>query len=295
MPDLQHLAGWFSDGGHHALAASIGARAFRDIASHLLLAAEPSKPILLYKAWKQLLGSYPGYPAQQIGDCTSFGTGHCNDLLQAVEICLGEQSVYQETDTEFLYGEGRKVSGGLGWFDGSYGAAMVKAALTVGLLSRQMLGTDGVYSGQRAKAWGRTGPPANYEQMAAPYKLGAVALIKDKQSAISALWNGHPFTICSNQGFTMQRDQDGYCAASGHWAHCMFVSGYDPAKNRFCIVQSWGANTPSGPTYLDQPDFSFWADADVVERNILSQGDSWALFKAPDFAKRAMPGELMVA
>lgn len=259
-----------------------------------MLAVEPTKPIMLYRAWYDVLGKYPDYPAQQIGDCTSFGTAHALDCLQCVEKVLTpkDQSSYFETDTEALYGAGREVAGMLhSWGDGCYGAAMAKALLTIGAVSRELLGTNGTYSGNRAKQWGRSGIPDNVRQMAGNYKVGAVAKITDRQSAISALWNGLPIAICSNQGFSMQRDQDGYCRAQGHWSHCMHVSAFDPAKNRYLIGQSWGSDTPSGPTYLDQPTFSFWADADIVERNIFGADDSWALAGAPDFAKKLMPPE----
>ena len=73
-------------------------------------------PILLYKAWRDVLGKDPAYPAQQIGDCVSFGHGHANDLLQCIEIALGEPAEYRETDTEFIYATSREVAGILGRF-----------------------------------------------------------------------------------------------------------------------------------------------------------------------------------
>ena len=74
-----------------------------------------------------------------------------------MEIGLGSPIVYRETDTEFLYGASRQVAGILGTNDGSYGAAAVKAMTTIGVVCREMLGTDGTYSGDRAELWGKTG------------------------------------------------------------------------------------------------------------------------------------------
>lgn len=289
MPrDLSHIGGWHDCPERHAMAATFPN--FRDVAPHLMIATEPSKPILLYRAWYDVLKAYPQYKAQEIGDCVSHGHAHANDLLQAVELCLrpSEQSSYAETDTEFIYGESRKVGHMLGWSDGSYGAAAVKAMITVGTVSRAMLGTDGAYSGQRAKSWGLHGPPANVEQMAAPFRLGAVAKISDWPSLVSALWNGYPVTICSNQGFTMTRDRQGFCAARGAWGHCMFISAVRFDRPGACICQSWGPETPDGPTDLDQPHFSFWADRRTVER-ILGQDDSWMLCRAPDYRGSKLP------
>lgn len=198
------------------------------------LPAADGDPILLYKAFTDVLGKFPGYPAQQIGDCVSFGHGHGNDLLQCIEIALGEPSEYRETDTEFIYGESRKVAGILGPFDGSYGSAAVKAMTTVGVVSREMLGGDGAYTGSRAKSWGRTGPPSSVEQLAAPYKLGGAALVKTWDELLAAMKNGYPVTICSDQGFTMTRDSNGFCQPRGSWGHCApptaVVWGLEPKR-----------------------------------------------------------------
>jgi hypothetical protein len=254
-----------------------------------MAATGSNDPVLLYMAYKDVLGDFPDYPGQQIGECVSFGHGHGNDLLQCVEIAAGDKAmVYKETDTEFIYGESRKVGGMLGNQDGSYGGAAVKAMMTVGMVSRDMLGADGSYSGRRSKDWGRTGPPSNYESMAAQFKLGSAALVQTWDELVAAIRNGYPVTICSNQGFTMQRDADGFCQPRGVWNHCMFISGVRFDKPGACIMQSWGRNTPSGPTALGQPDYSFWAPQHAVER-ILGQGDSWALSKTPAFVKRELP------
>lgn len=287
MPDLSSMRGWIDDGGHEAIADSLPPQPQLSV-----LESEPNVPIMLYRAWYDVIGKYPDYPAQQIGDCVSFGHGHANDLLQCIEICFSEPAEYRETDTEFIYGESRKVSHNLGWSDGSYGAAAVKAMLTVGVVSREMLGPDGVYSGERAKSWGWSGPPADVEKKAGSYKLGAVARVPDWQTLVSAIWNGQPVTICSNQGFTLERDSQGFCRAHGTWGHCMFIAGLRFDRPGALICQSWGPDSPSGPTALDQPSFSFWADKSVIE-HILGYGDSWALSKAAEFVPRTPPNHWM--
>ncbi|QEH38664.1 hypothetical protein OJF2_72700 [Aquisphaera giovannonii] len=253
-----------------------------------LMGDTPTSPVLLYKAWREVLGKDPDYPAQQIGDCVSFGHGHANDLLQCVEISLGEAAEFRETDTEFIYGTSREAAGILGRGDGSYGAAAVKAMTTVGVVSREMLGADGAYSGGRARAWGRAGVPEAIKRQAAPYKLGSAALVSSWDELVAALVNGYPVTICSNQGFSLHRDRDGFCPAQGVWGHCMLIAGVRFDRPGACILQSWGPDTPDGPTALDQPTFSFWADRRVVER-ILAAGDSWALSRAAAFVSRPLP------
>ncbi len=284
---FQSLCGWRGIDATQKVCAHQFAT-LRQAASRLYGGPPQTDPVLLYKAWSDVLGQFPNYPAQEIGDCVSFGHGHGNDLLQCIEIRLGEAVDYRETDTEFIYSASREVAGILGTSDGSYGAAAVKAMTTIGMLSREMLGTDGTYSGDRAKEWGQSGPPHDMETKAAPYKLGSAALVSTWDDLVAAITSGYPVTICTDQGFTLTRDSGGFCAASGTWGHCMLLAGVRFDRPGACIIQSWGPDVPSGPTVLGQPSFSFWAERDVIER-ILGEGDCWALAKTPSFTKRDLP------
>jgi hypothetical protein len=281
------LCGWRGiDSAQRACAAHFPALA--QAAPNLMGAAAPTEPILLYKAWRQVLQKDPAYVGQQIGDCVSFGHAHGNDLLQCIEIGLGAPFVFEETDTEFIYGESRKVAGILSSQDGSYGAAAVKAMTTVGMVSRSMLANNGSYSGNRAKQWGLTGPPADVEQKASSFKLGTAALVTTWSELVAAVQNGYPTTICTAQGFTLTRDSDGFARARGTWGHCMCIAGLRFDRPGACILQSWGPDCPTGPIAFDQPSFSFWVDQAVIEK-ILEEGDSWALSKSPAFQQRELP------
>jgi len=249
-------------------------------------------PVLLYSAYQQALGRDPGYPAQQIGDCVSFGHAHANDLLQCIEINLGGNLSYRETDTEFIYGASRQFAGILGTSDGSYGSVAVKAMTTIGIIDREMLGVDGAYAGQRAKAWGDFGPPTAVEAEAALYKLGSTTGVTTWDELVAAITNGYPVTMCCDQGFELTGDADGFCAQRGTWGHCMVTAGVRFDQPGTCILQSWGSSVPSGPTALGQPDWSFWVDQPVVEA-ILAEGDSWALSKTPMFVPRTLLSSIM--
>lgn len=286
-PLYQHLCGWRGvDDLQRTFASHFPTLA--QSAPNLMESAPMTEPSLLYKAWRGVLGKDPAYQAQQIGDCVSFGHGHGNDLLQCIEIGLGDPAVFQETDTEFIYATSREVAGILGRQDGSYGAAAVKAMTTMGMVSRAMLGSDGAYSGQRAKTWGLSGAPASVKDEARAFKLGSAAQVSTWNELVAALRNGYPVTICTAQGFTLDRDADGFCKPRGSWGHCMFIAGVRFDRPGACIIQSWGPDCPTGPRALDQPGFSFWADQATVER-ILGEGDSWALSKSPAFQKRELP------
>lgn len=285
--EFANLGGWLGVDDKQQLAAA-AFRPLSEVAPNLFGVAPPTEPVILYKAWKDVLGKYPDYLAQVNGTCVSMGHGHGNDLLQCVEIALGEASEYRETHTEFIYAASREVAGILGRRDGSYGSAAIKAMTTVGVVSREMLGADGAYSGPREKDWGYSGPPAKYKTMAAAFKLGSAAAVTTWDELVAAITNGYPVTICSNWGFDSPRDEQGFCAARGTWPHCMCLSAVRFDREGACCLQSWGPKQPQGPTVLDQPSFSFWIDRQYVEK-ILAQGDSWALAKAADFVKRDVP------
>jgi hypothetical protein len=255
--------------------------------------AADKRPILLYKAWKDLFNDYPSYVAQSIGDCTSFGHAHALDLMQTIDFALANPGktptpdAVQEVSTEALYGMAREVAGLLGQrTDGCYGFATVKALTEGGAVSRRMLGDQGPYSGRRAKLWGTSGTPAGVKALAARYKLGSAARVGSWDELVAALSQAHPVTICSQMGFTLVRDADGFVQRKGSWGHCMFISGIRFDREGACIVQSWGPDTPTGPRALDQPSFSFWVTRADIEA-ILSEGDSWALSRAPRFGQSA--------
>ncbi len=302
------LGGWRTDGGHKALAAAMPKLA--QVAPHLMQAraAGDTRPILLYKAWTTLFANPPPYDAQTVGDCVGQGHGHAVDLLQCVEFALAHPgrkptpADIQEVDTEWVYAASREITGQLGRFDGSYGAAAVKAMTEWGLVTRRMLGQAGAYDGRRARAWARSGVPDELKARAARFKLGAAAQVTRWEELEAAISAGHPVTICTAYGFELARDKDGFCRQLECWpmpngcgGHCMFIAGLRYDRPGACIVQSWGPDTPGGPTSLDQPSFSFWADRDAVER-ILAEGDSWALSKAPHWGssaarRRTIPAE----
>ncbi|AGA28405.1 hypothetical protein [Singulisphaera acidiphila] len=280
-----NTSGWVDTPARHAVASTLGPEFA--IRARNLMGANADKDLLLFKAWKDLLGSYPKYVAQKIGDCTSFASGHNVDLTQAIEIVIGgENESYKETSTEALYGAGRELANMLGGGDGCYGSALAKAVTTVGVAPREAVGE---YSGQRAKQWGHSGTPADIKKLMNEHKMGSAALVVSLDELDAALANGYPVTVCSNQGFTMSRDTDGFCSPQGSWAHAMLIAGKRiTGRKGYLICQSWGSNVPSGPLALDQPDFSFWVEPNVIAR-MLAVRDSFAFSKFAGYPGRPLP------
>lgn len=263
----------------------------------LFAAAAPSlsgsgtdKTTLLYKAFKDANGgSYINYPAQTIGDCVSHGFGHGIDLLEAVQITVGRKNeLLKQTATEAIYGMARvDVGDQRGSFsDGAVGAWAAKAVSTIGTVSRDVVGP---YDGARAKAWGARGVPADVAAQAGQHKVVTVSLVSTYEELEDALANGYPVPVCSNQGFTLRRDEDGFCRPKGSWGHCMLIVGVRAgSRPGACIFQSWGPDMPTGPLALDQPPNSFWADRDVVA-SMLAMQDSWAISQFQGYPGQVVP------
>jgi hypothetical protein len=243
---------------------------------------------LLYKAWKDVLEGYFPYPAQQIGCCVSRGFSEGIDLLECVEIAVGKEAeVFTPTSHEAIYGMARVDVGGQrgSYEDGAVGAWAAKAVTLIGTVAQDVVGP---YSDRLAKDWGARGVPDEVRQKAARHKVKTSSLVRTYAELEDALANGYPVPVCSNQGFTLQRDRQGFCRPEGQWAHCMLIAGVRTDRPGALIVQSWGMNVPSGPLDLDQPSNSFWADRQVVE-SMLGMRDSWALSRFDGYPARDLP------
>lgn len=230
---------------------------------------------LLYLGVRKVLGGKdaPKGP-QKIGDCVSWGWGNLINYAQCTAVLKGEPVEYQEIATESIYALSRVEVGGQrgSYQDGSVGAWAAKACTNYGVLSRNEIGA---YDPKRAKEWGAKGLPDELEPKAKLHVLKTTSLIQNFEEACDAIQNGYPVAVCSMQGFSMQRDNEGFCRPEGTWAHCMaFVAKRFGNRPGLCCSQSWGPNTPSGPLALEQPDNTFWVDAETCNR-MFRQRDSF--------------------
>ncbi len=218
---------------------------------------------------------------QLIGDCVSWGWSNLANYLQCIQMSMGQRLSYQEICTEAMYALSRVEVGGQrgSYSDGSVGAWAAKAATQYGYLSRNYLAKQGLspeYDARRAKDWGAKGLPDQFEPEAQMHLLQTTSLTTSFEMAAEAIQRKYPVAVCSNRGFSMVRDKDGFCSPSGVWNHCMvFVGVRWGSRPGLCLSQSWGRNTPSGPLAFNQPDNTFWVEADVADK-MLRQGDSFA-------------------
>jgi hypothetical protein len=249
---------------------------------------------------------------QKIGDCVSWGWSNLDNYVACLQIykALKRQSLlvepdkdlfggterefnelvalraaileeYQPCASEVIYALSRVEVGGQrgSMSDGSTGIWASKAVSTYGTISRaqleKILGPGkGAYDPNRAKQWGAQGLPDDLEPEAKKHRIKTVSLVRNFREAATLIQNGYPVAVCSDQGFSMTRDQQGFARPQGTWNHCMLFCGVRFDRPGLACSQSWGPNVPNGPTDKGQPDNTFFVDEKVVDR-MLGQQDSF--------------------
>lgn len=285
-----------SDGGNYgwtpnpeataAIVASLPYPTFAEAAPDLI--GDEDRDAFLWQACIAVTGAHLPAHKQSIGCCTSEGSSSAVDYLQCVLIALQKRDLeFKPVSHAVMYGLGRAAANMLGGGDGCYGGAMAQAMHESGTVSNEDAkdsGTDDTL----ARQYGSRGVPAALKELAKKHIVQTVSQVKTADAMRAALQNGYPGFVCSGQGFTMKRDATGKCQPSGSWAHCMGVIGYRAADKCFCILQSWGQETPSGPVANGQPDCSFWIDSSVMDK-MLGQNDSFVVSGYDGFPAQTIP------
>lgn len=239
---------------------------------------------------------YPNVNQQNVGCCVGCGWKHCADVCQATAILAGQAFEWKPVSVEAIYGNSRvdigrgRISG-----DGSVGAWAKGAVEKDGIAPMQKYASADLstFSPSRARDWGRRGVPKDVNDAARGHPVKGCALVKSWVDVKKSIQQGYPVAVCSDQGFTMQRDATGRCRPQGSWSHCMSIIGVRSAEGGVAeggfILNSWGDNAHTGPTWPeDAPKAGFWAGARVIDR-MVSQGDSFALADVAGFPKRVVP------
>lgn len=256
------------------------------------------KTVLLYKAYAKVVDpELRSHNQGNYGTCVSHAWGLGVDILQAVEIVAGDREQFKaKVSTEYIYGISRvEVGGGRLRGDGSNGSWAAKAVTEYGTLHRMVYGKWDLreYSGELSREWGSKGVPDELEEIGKKHRIRKVALIKTYEEARDAIANGYPVAVCSNYGFRTTRDKDGFARPQGSWSHAMLACAVDDSNERpgLLIWNSWGENWISGPRRLEQPQGSFWVDADVADA-MLRQRDSYAMSDYEGFPLRQIDYKL---
>lgn len=248
---------------------------------------DEKKTVLLYDAVRQVSGGEIISGPQGIGDCVSWGWTGADEIIQAVQILQqraeGRQfQAFKRQATEAIYALSRVEIGGQrgSRSDGSTGIWAARAVSTKGTLSRDYLAAKtgkGDYDPSRAKQWGASGLPDDFEPEALQHLIKTVSKVLSFEEAAAAIQNGYPVPVCSNIGYHMDRDGQGFGRRNPRdpWNHCMLFCGVRWDRPGLAMANSWGMQSFTGPIDLNQPRNVIWVEPKDVDL-MLRQGDSYA-------------------
>ena len=284
MSDLSHLGGWINNPKAVEMAMKdLPFPVFCDVWSSIK-GTGTGKKMLLYDIIKKVAGQFP-MRTQTIGDCVSMAAAYAVDAIKCVDIYLNKdfEEWVAETATEDIYWGSRNMigRGELGNQDGSLGVWAAKYVNEYGAVARGKYGDVDLtkYDGQKARTWGRSGYKLSNEfvKSAKEHPVLIISQVNSYAEVRDLIFNGYSVTIASNQGFSSNRDSEGFAKPEGNWGHQMSILGMDDEYKRpgVLVQNSWGAWN-GGPKRHNQPDGSFWVDADEIESRILKVGDCWA-------------------
>jgi hypothetical protein len=147
---------------------------------------------------------------------------------------------------------------------------------------------------QRDRDWGRNGVPDELEPFAKLRRCSETTLAVNFEQAGAAIQNGFPTVTCSGQGFSMARDEDGFCRPGGVWWHCMVFAGVRWGKRPGLLCfNSWGDSNTVGKHYPETMpqavrNCSFWVDAATCTK-MLSGRDSYVYAGYSGFQPTQLP------
>jgi hypothetical protein len=238
-----------------------------------------------------------------VGSCVGWGASLAVDVLAACDIHWRHEpeTWAGRTIESSLYGFSRVEARGQKSNNGGDGSTGFHAAKSIRDFGCLHYGVD--YGGlvirednkqARDREWGRNGVPDTLEPFAKQRRCAETTLAVNFDQAAAAISNGYPVVVCSGQGFSMSRDDDGFCKPGGVWWHCMCFIGvrYGKRPGLLC-ANSWGDSNTVGKHYPhDIPEAvrncSFYVDAEVCDR-MLAGEDSYVYAGYSGFKPSPMP------
>lgn len=256
--------------------------ALYDAAPHIQGMWDGRTTICVHDAARKVLKGHMPAQMQPRGTCGGRSAKQLLQHLQCVSIAAGKKAKYHKASHAWGYFLARKEYGMLGGGDGVPDGSIPPVLVKYGALNQEESGDTkdyGAGSDDLAVKWGsRAGAPKEMFALAADNKVAEnIVRVRSFQEMADGFAAGGVGVVSSNRGFSMTRDSEGICKPKGTWSHYMTLSGIYVAKNgraHGIIDQSWGNNTPSGPTIDDGrcPDYSFAADRDVIEQDMIKRG-----------------------
>lgn len=247
--------------------------------------------IFLWDACRHVTGDLlPPRDQGSVGACVGFGTASAIEHLLCVQIAAGQGGAFRDLAPEIIYaGSRHEIGNDAIRGDGSVGAWAARFVHDYGVLARGRYRNLDLtrYSERLCRSLGRTGVPDHLEPITRQHPVRTIANVRSFDECRAAIRNGYPLIVCSDQGFLLHRDAEGFGIPRGSWMHCFAIVGVCGGERPGAfLLNSWGASAHTGPQGRGRPSpAGFWADADVVDR-MLRQGDSWAFSQFQGFPAR---------
>lgn len=198
-------------------------------------------------AVKTVTGSVIKNIPQATGDCVSTAflrlvlLSAANQILKdSFEECQWLFSPYHYATGRVLIGK-NQLRGGAG----SVGGWQFEAASKYGWIDYETAGIE--YSKGVADAWGddkkfQGKSFRDFMASAEGQKLLQWARTQSWNETRDAMYHGYPLEICSNTGYTMKPNKDGFHLPSGSWPHALTLFAYWENCKVPCvgILNSWG-------------------------------------------------------
>lgn len=243
-------------------------------------------------------GCFPG-AAQQCGDCVSHSTFKGAMTTFCCDICIGKpdevtgkveeappvsatgiQNGAFSSEAIYWY----RGYNGDGWDCGSAAQVVLQKAAAWPRNAYPELGVDlTTYSASNAHKYGSRPPPDNFTTTGQLHLCRTATEIKTFEQLRDFMANGYGVSSCGNEGFSSQRDENGFSRRQGSWSHGFPLFGVDDRdviKQKYgegcvCCSNNWGPWNSGGTrilgTDLDIPPGFWWCRwSDIQNRQIIA-------------------------
>lgn len=232
-PESEREDYWDKHGDEHARFLVVGA-------------SEPPQKVQLWRIMKKVLGFQADLTPQPTGNCVAAAADGVIELIQAIEIGLGEAEEYKPIYNPYHYATGRVLIGKnrLRGGAGSLGGWQAKAIEQYGVIP--ITNELPAYNKRNCDAWGDDREAEgksfrDYLNDGAKHVIKSTARVTRVDQVVQSIANLYPLTIAANFGYEMKaRDPKGVMRRGSNWAHQMRVVGYDLKNGTVEIPNTWG-------------------------------------------------------
>jgi hypothetical protein len=241
-----------------------------------------------HESVRKVLGSNIKAHLQPRGTCGGRAGSRSLEILQCVMIANGRRAKFKYVSHAWVYYAARAKYHMLQpgeRNDGVASGAVEEILAESGALNRDEAGDPemaGPTSDDVAVKWGGGGlsksDETKFRELAKDNIVTAHVTCKSAQDMADVIASGGVVICSDNQGYTMTRDQNGFCKPQGQWAHYQMRSGvgdYGSGGKGFEYNQSWGDTTPSGPIIDGCPGNVFrtpWSKEDQLAKSDTREG-----------------------